>query len=155
MKKRLITLVGLAIIVIGVILGIYNYRRYEVSPDLISQEDNAIPGVSISIDANRRGGTIKITNESDHYIVIEPSRKPIKIDICLEDGWHRLVSHKIWMKEAPAAIPEHSEYIINFKWFDILGSKLKKGEYRGIFFYGDGEVKVYDFFNSSVEFRIE
>jgi hypothetical protein len=155
MKKLYVIFTCLAIIVAGAILAIYNQERYEISPELTSEVENPILGVSINIEADRRGGTIKIINESDHYIVIEPSRKPVHIDIYLDDGWHRLVSHKIWQTEAPAAIPEHSEYELDFRWFDIFGSSLKKGEYRATFFYGDGEVKTYDFFSSMIEFSID
>lgn len=154
MKRIHIFLICLLVVVVGISFVFQNYERYEISPNPTSQGENPIQGVSLEIEANSRGGTVKIVNESDHYIVIEPSRRPIHIDIYLENGWHNIVSNKRW-RAAAGAIPEHSEYELEFKWRDILGSNLKEGKYRATLFYGDGSVKAYDFFSSIIEFSIQ
>ena len=128
-----------------------NYEIYDTISDV---EINPVDGVNFQIEANRKEGSLEIENNSNHYIVIEFSRKPIKIEIRKEDGWHRLSAHNI-VRAEPCAIPEGTTYSLDFDWRNFVDGPLKAGNYRAILYFGDGIVELYDAYSISTEFCVE
>lgn len=154
MKKRIIIpLIVLILFSIGVCVWI-NRVNYDVCEDISNVEINPMDGIDFKIDANRKQGNIRIENNSNHYIVIDFSRKRIQIEIQQEDGWHELIGNNI-VRAEPCAIPEGTTYSLDFDWRNFVDGPLKSGNYRAILYFGDGIVKPYDFYSVATEFCVE
>lgn len=160
MRKKWYIIGAILLIVIAGLFWWDNRLTYEIDQKVSDIEENSPLNVDFAISADKRGGKLQIINNGEGYIVFDLSSKPIHFEVKEDDGWHRIISHRIW-QEAPAAVSQHNEYDVNvgysleFKWREVLGGKLKPGEYRAIFYYGDGEVKEYEFFKQICMFEIK
>jgi len=153
MKKIIISLIVLILISVCIYAWV-NRVNYEVYDNISNADINPMDGVSFKVNANRKNGSLQIDNHSDHYIVIEFSRKPIAIEIQKDDGWHRLNSNNI-VRAEPCAIPEGTTYSLDFDWKNFIDGPLKAGNYRAILYFGDGIVELYDAYSVATEFRID
>ena len=154
MKKR-IMIILIVLILISACLCIWENRvNYEVYDYISITETKPLDGVSFKVNANRKTGELQIENHSDHYIVIEFSRKPVVVEIQKEDGWHRLNSNNIVQAE-PCAIPEGTTYSLDFDWRNFIDGPLKAGNYRAILYFGDGIVDLYDAYSVVTEFCVD
>lgn len=160
MRKRWCVLGIVLLVIITGIVWWDNHLTYEIDQRVSDIEENSPLDIDFKLSADRRGGKLQIVNNGEDYIVFDLSKIPIRFEVKNDDGWHRIISHKIW-HEAPEVISQHNEYGVNvgygleFKWREVLGGKLEPGKYRAIFYYGDGEVKEYEFFNKICEFEVE
>ena len=160
MRKKWYIIGAILLIVIAGLFWWDNHCAYEIETMASNVEENSPINVDFAISADRRDGKLQIINNGEGYIVFDLSSKPIHFEVKEDDGWHRIISHRIW-QEVPAAVSQHNEYDVNvgysleFKWREVLGGKLKPGEYRAIFYYGDGVVKEYEFFSKICEFEVE
>ena len=160
MRKKWYIIGAILLIVIAGVFWWDNRLTYEIDPQVSKIEEDPLEGIDLTISADRRGGKLQIKNSGEGYIVFDFSRVPVQFEVKKGDGWHRIISHKIW-QEAPAAVSQQSAgganvgYAVEFKWQEVVGGKLEPGEYRAIFYYGDGEVKEYEFFKQICMFEIK
>ena len=160
MRKKWYIIGAILLIVIAEVFWWDNRVTYEIDQRVSNIEENSPLNVDFAISADRRDGKLQIINNGEGYIVFDFSRVPVQFEVKKGDGWHRIISHKIW-QEAPAAVSQQSAgganvgYAVEFKWQEVVGGKLEPGEYWAIFYYGDGEVKEYEFFSKICEFAIE
>lgn len=153
MKKKIAFSLILLIIASVSLYAWINRVNYDVYENISDIESNPMEGVAFKIDANRKNGTLYIENSSEHYIVIEFSRKRVQIEVQKEDGWHRLVAQNI-VRAEPCAIPEKSTYSLDFTWRNFVDGPLKSGKYRATLFFGDGMSEIYTY-SVTTEFFID
>lgn len=155
MKKWIILLFVLLLAVLGWLTwDWYRGDRYEIDPAVSNWEENALYGVAVQVEATRRTCELKVKNNSAHYIVVDFVKKPMKIEVLEEDGWHRLQAYT-GQPNILEAVPERATLEEEFSWRELLGARLKPGTYRAIFYHGDGKLEIWDWYSSAVEFIIE
>lgn len=155
MRKAIIySLISICIIAI---IGLFIWQsriNYTIDEALSNTELKPLDGVSFTITADKKKGSLQIENNYNHYIVIEFSRKPIQIEIKKEDGWHKIRANNI-VRAEPCAIPEGTTYSLDFNWRNFIDGPLKAGNYRAVLYFGDGEVELYDAYSVATEFCID
>lgn len=153
MKRKSITFfLILCLVAVGVLIW-QNHIGYTIDGELSNTELKPLEGVTFTIIADKKDGFLQIENNSDHYIVIEFSRKPIQIEIQKEDGWHRLRANNIVQAE-PCAIPEGATYSLDFDWKNFVNGPLKPGNYRAVLYFGDGVVDLYNAYSVAADFSV-
>ena len=132
----------------------YRGDRYEVDPAVSNWEENALYGVAVRVEATRKTCTLKVENNADHYIVVDFAKKPMKIEVLEEDGWHRLQAYT-GRPNILEAVPERTALETEFSWRELLGARLKPGTYRAVFYHGDGKLEIWDWYSSAVAFTVK
>lgn len=115
MRKKSIFILVVVLALLAVVFA------WNVNPDYVLSEDvstidlKPLDGIVFRIEATRKGGTIWIENNTDRYIVMDFSRKPVAFERLLDDSWHRIKTTKAFLTPTEA-VSAHDSYAWAFTW---------------------------------------